>query len=393
MTQVESTTDPDTAESTAAAPSNVSRRAWLGLAGAGLAGAAVLSSAKGAAAADTDPAVIGALNEGDTATSFENTTVTASVDGAANALVGLIESATNGSTAILATTAGDGHALAGFASKVDSASSAISGVHEGTGAGVEGENQAADVPDDGPANGVKGNITEATNNSAAVLGTTGGGGHAIAGVIDETAPNIAAATYGQHGGAGAGVGGVSADGYGGEFAGGMAAIRLIPTDVTGPPTDDEHLRGELIVDAVGDIWHNVDDGANFTRLNSQGPTTLPGAINLLVDPKRAYDSRKAGGKFTFAEIRKVNLVPFGVPAGVQGAVINLTVTETDAGGYVTVFNGDSVTKQPESSSINWKLPNTDIANSIPVAIGADGSVNVYSNSVTHVVIDVIGYIL
>jgi len=387
MTQVDSTTDTDTAESTAAAPSNVSRRAWLGLAGAGLAGAAVLSSAKGAAAVDTDPVLVGGTWEGDTATSFENTTVTAPVDGPASAVVGLIESATNGSPAIIGRTAGDGHGVAGVVDKLDSPTAATSGVHMGTGAGVQGENQAADVPDDGPANGVKGDITEATNGSAAVLGTTAGGGHAIAGIIDETAPNIAAATFGQHGGLGAGVGGVSADGYGGEFAGGMAALRLIPTDVAGPPTGDDHLRGELVVDGVGDVWFNVDDGANFTRLNSQGGTTL------LVDPKRAYDSRKTGGKFTFAEIRKVNLVPAGVPAGARGAVINLTVTETDAGGYVTVFNGDSVTKQPESSSINWKLPDTDIANSIPVAIGADGSVKVYANSVTHVVIDVIGYIL
>lgn len=390
MTNVDCTADPRTPEdATPATPSNVSRRAWLGLAGAGLAGAAVLSSARGAAAADNDPVLVGGAWEGDTATSFENTTTTAPVDGTANALVGLIESATNGSDAIRGATAGDGHALAGVASKLDSTRGATAGLHLGAGAGVEGENQAVDIPDDGTANGVKGSITEETNGSAAVLGTTVGGGHAVAGVIDETAPNIAAATFGDHGGLGAGVGGSSAGGYGGEFTGGKAAIRLIPTAtaVAGPPTDTGHLRGELVVDGVGDVWYNVSDGAHFTRLNSQGGTTL------LVDPKRAYDSRKTGGKFTFAEIRKVGLVPAGVPVGARGAVINLTVTETDAGGYVTVFNGDSTTKQPESSSINWKLPNTDIANSIPVAIGADGSVNVYANSVTHVVIDVIGYIL
>ena len=312
------------------------------------------------------------------------TTATAPINGTFNALKGIINSPTNGSHTILGTTAGDGHAIAGVATKLDNARGATWGRHEGAGAGVEGENTATNIAIAGPANGVKGIITQASNGSHSVLGITAGGGHAVAGDIPASAPNTVAATWGRHMGVGAGIGGISVGGYGGEFVGGRASVRLIPSAsvVAGPPTNAGHLRGELYVDGIGDVYYNESDGSNFTRLNSQGGTTL------LTDPKRVYDSRSSGGKFGLAEVRKVNL---GQPGGASGAVVNLTVTETDAGGYVTLYNGNSTVK-PDTSSINWKAVGTDLANSLPVAIAADGSINVYANSVTHVIIDVIGYI-
>ncbi|MEZ5219106.1 MAG: hypothetical protein R2715_21570 [Ilumatobacteraceae bacterium] len=370
---------------------HLSRRGWLGMAGlgAGVAGAALISRPGAAAANDGDNVSVGGTFTGDTATSFENTTTTAAIAGPANAIKGVINSATNGSHSILGTTAGDGHAVAGVASKLDNARGATWGRHLGAGAGVEGENQATDIAIAGPANGVKGIITEASNGSHAVLGITAGGGHAVAGDIEATAPNTVAATWGRHKGTGAGIGGISVSGYGGEFVGGKASVRLIPSTgvAAGPPTDTGHLRGELYVDGVGDIYYNVSDGSNFTKLNSQGGT------NLFVDPERGFDSRSPSNKFGAGETRKVNLAATtSLPTGARGAVINLTVSDTDGYGYITLYNGDSTTR-PDTSAVNWSAVGTVVANSMPVALGADGSVNVFAFGATHVIIDVIGYIL
>ena len=370
-------------------PSGMSRRSWLGLAGvgAGAVSAAILAGGSHASAADGNPVTVGGTFTGDTATSLENTTATAPIAGPANAIKGIINAVGNGSHAVLGTTAGDGHAVAGVVTKLDSGRAATWGRHLGAGAGAEGENKATNIPIAGPANGVRGIITESTNGSHAVIGTTAGGGHAVAGDIEATAPNTVAATWGRHKGTGAGIGGISVSGYGGEFVGGKASVRLIPSaaPAVGPPTDTGHLRGELVVDAVGDVYYNVADGPNFTRLNSQGGTTL------LVDPKRAFDSRPSA-KFAAGEVRKISLLSAGVPGGARGAVINLTVTQTDAAGFLTAFNGDTATR-PDASSVNWFAVNSNVANSLPVAVGANASINVFSYGAAHVVIDVIGYIL
>jgi hypothetical protein len=49
-----------------------------------------------------------------------------------------------------------------------------------------------------------------------------------------------------------GVLGESPGGRGGVFAGGSAAVRLVPMDQAGPPTLGE--RGDLAVDNAGSLW-------------------------------------------------------------------------------------------------------------------------------------------
>ncbi|MEZ5257830.1 MAG: hypothetical protein R2705_13320 [Ilumatobacteraceae bacterium] len=43
--------------------------------------------------------------------------------------------------------------------------------------------------------------------------------------------------------------------------------------------------------------------------------------------------------------------------------------------------------------MNWSAVGTVVANSMPLRSAADGSVNVFAFEATHVIIDVIGYIL
>lgn len=397
------TNPPPNDEPTETPSKQINRRIALGLAGVGIAGAAVAATGGRASAADTDPIIIGASNVGVSpdGTRLTNQTVAAPIAGPANAFRGVIESATNGSHAVLGTTAGDGHAIAGVNSKLDNTRAATWGRHLGAGPGAEGENMAADVPLAGTGNGVLGLITMPTNGSHAIKGVTKGAGHSIAGDTPADAqdgaggPNTTAATWGRHGGVGAGIGGVSAAGYGGEFVGGKAHLRLIQSSTApaGPPTGAGHLLGELYVDGAGDLYLNRADGLNFNRLTNQ--------TTLFTDPQRAFDSRSGTapantnkGRFAKGETRLIDLTLFtDLPVGARGALINLTVNEPTLSGFLTVFNGSTAdTARPNASSINWGVGTQVIANGLTIGVSATGTVKVYAFDATDVIIDVMGYL-
>ncbi len=452
-------------------PGKSSRRAMLGLAGVGIAGAVALRGS-GAEALDGDNVVVGGTFEGDTPTSFDNTSSGATTPGTpgGEAIVGTISGADNGSHAIRGFTAGKGHAIAGvIGSPTDPSTNVVGatwGRHYGQGAAVEGDsrtetaaiagpanavkgtivspnngshaingftngqghavagesfNTTADAkaatwgrhvgpaaategvsinatePIAGKANGVKGIVANAGNGSHAVLGVTAGGGHAVAGDIEASAPNTVAATWGRHKGTGAGIGGISVGGYGGEFQGGPAQIRLIQeaTAPVGAPTTGDHKLGELFVDGAGNLYLNKADGLNFTRLNDQ-----PGSLRMLATPERAYDSRPGKGssssqkgKLTDNEVRVIDLTAeTSFPAGAAGALLNITVTETEvAGGYLTVFSND-LTTTPKTSTVNWFGSNQNIANGATISTDAAGKIKIFCRKSTHVVVDVTGYV-
>lgn len=377
---------------------HVSRRRMF-ISGAGVAGAAVLAKATTASAADGDDVLVGGEYTAETRTQIDITSGPFPIAGAGNAIKGIISDPTNGSHAILGVTQGGGHAIAGdVPAGTGNTVGATWGRHAGLGAGAEGVNTATDVPLAGPAHGVKGTVADPTNGSHAVIGITNGAGHSVAGDTPAGTGNTTAATWGRHGGAGAGIGGVSADGYGGEFVGGRAQVRLIQAEdpsAVGPPTGNGHLLGELYADGAGNLWFNQGAGERFTRLNHQ--------TVILPDPERAYDSRPGRfpnntnqGRFADGETREIDLTEFtALPAGASAAVINLTVAQTGAspGGWVTVFNGDTPdADRTVSSSINWYEENQIVANGLTVPVSSTGTVKVYANVATHVVIDVTGYL-
>lgn len=65
-------------------------------------------------------------------------------------------------------------------------------------------------------------------------------------------------------GAKIGVNGLTFTGIGGNFAGGQAAIRLVPRSSAGKPTSGTHERGELIVDSAGNLFICTANGTPGT---------------------------------------------------------------------------------------------------------------------------------
>jgi hypothetical protein len=62
------------------------------------------------------------------------------------------------------------------------------------------------------------------------------------------------AMRGRSSGSGNGVEGISASGVGGFFAGGAAALHLVPALTAGHPRTGSHLRGDVVMDRLGTLW-------------------------------------------------------------------------------------------------------------------------------------------
>jgi hypothetical protein len=160
-------------------------------------------------------------------------------------------------------------------------------------------------------------------------------------------------------------------------------------------------------------------GARTATLNTSEPTTdgstsymafvqfsalgqfVQGLLVGYISPPRAFvalnpiprmlDTRTGTlGKLNPSEERLVTLT--GVPGFATAAVINLTVTETESAGYVSVFPAN--VPWPGNSGINWSDSGQNLANSVVTAVDPTGTIAIHGGVArTHVVIDVQGYLL
>jgi uncharacterized protein (DUF1501 family) len=114
---------------------------------------------------------------------------------------------------------------------------------------------------------------------------------------------------------------------------------------------------------------------------------------LSLTPARLLDTRDPTGEFLgpLAGGQSLNLKVTGrggVPANAKAVALNVTVTEPNAGSYLTVWPaGDT---RPVASSVNMVSGQT-VPNMVLARVGADGKVSVYNNTgAAHVVVDVVG---
>jgi len=125
------------------------------------------------------------------------------------------------------------------------------------------------------------------------------------------------------------------------------------------------------------------------RFGYSTPSQSSQAFYALDKITRVLDTRTGGGKLAPNEERIVTL---GVPAAARAGVINLTVTETEAAGYVSVFPAN--VKWPGNSNINWFSNNQNLANGVISAVDATGRITLRGGvNKTHVVVDVQGYLV
>jgi hypothetical protein len=80
---------------------------------------------------------------------------------------------------------------------------------------------------------------------------------------------------------------------------------------------------------------------------------------------------------------------FGIPADASAVVLNVTVVNPQAAGYLTVY--PTAAAPPFASNINY-VPSDVVPNLVEVGTGSSGQVSIYSSAGSDVVVDVEGYV-
>ena len=118
------------------------------------------------------------------------------------------------------------------------------------------------------------------------------------------------------------------------------------------------------------------------------PSTVPGTFNTVV-PARLLDTRSGAPVAAASALIMAVAGQGGVPSsGIDAVVLNVTVTEPAASGYLVVFPCGQV---PLASNLNFVKDQT-VPNAVLAKVDGSGNVCFYSTTTTHLVVDVTGYI-
>jgi hypothetical protein len=283
----------------------------------------------------------------------------------------------------------------------------------------------------GAASGVVARVGSTTANNAGVLGDTdlndsaGVIGLGRAGVSNCGVMGVKAGPSGRYVPAGVvgdanaggsvvnqatyGVAALNGVGVGLYVDGAQAAMVFAPNDNPGPPTAGQHNKGEVMMDSLGTLWFCVQQGspgawARFAHVAQKfgSQANAGGVVNFLPNPIRLKDTRlgvdhtRLGGGSAFdLQVTGVDVGGVSVPTGAVGVLGTLTVTDTDAPGYLTVYPAGSPTV---TSNINWSGPNQTLATSFVCGLDANGRLTVHNgienpnSGNTHVVVDVAAFV-
>ncbi len=199
---------------------------------------------------------------------------------------------------------------------------------------------------------------------------------------------------------GVGIYGSSELGTGIMAVGGVQAnLQLLPGGLPGPERTTSHNMGELACDSSGDVWFSIGGGNPGTWRKVSGPATA-GALHVLPEPLRAYDSRSAS-RLAAGSVTTVSLATgrngagvllVAVPAGATAALVNVTLTGTvGTFGFIKAYSA-ALASPPATSVMNWSSTDENIANEITVALNSSAQLKVApGGGATHVIVDIVGY--
>ena len=133
------------------------------------------------------------------------------------------------------------------------------------------------------------------------------------------------------------------------------------------------------------ICHAVAAGA--TGLRNDGPTTFFHAVA----PRRLLDTRDRGGRVAAGSTTDVDIAgALGVtPDHVAAVLVNMTLTDVQAPGYVTVFPSGS--GRPGASTLDADAAGETVANLATARVGSGGAISLYSSAAGHLVVDLAGW--
>lgn len=150
-------------------------------------------------------------------------------------------------------------------------------------------------------------------------------------------------------------------------------------------------NGEISVFATNDTDLIIDVNGVFIPAG----TSVSAQQYYSVTPCRIADTRNPqgafGGPVLFAGAARnfqVTAAGCGIPANATAFALNITAVPIGSLGYVTVWPAG--TAQPVVSTLN-AVTGTITANAAVVPSGLSGTISVFANSDTHLIIDIMGY--
>lgn len=154
----------------------------------------------------------------------------------------------------------------------------------------------------------------------------------------------------------------------------VAALVTVPLGAGGAVAVSTSAQADVLVDVVG--YLHPTNGRRYQAISPvRIADTRPAAVGA--GQELAIQVRGAGGGV--------------VPAVAKAAALNLTVTQPASAGFLTLYPGPcNPAQRPATSSLNYAAGQT-VANLAVSALGADGSVCVYSSAEAKVVVDAGGW--
>ncbi|MGW7461647.1 hypothetical protein [Streptomyces sp. NPDC054797] len=154
-----------------------------------------------------------------------------------------------------------------------------------------------------------------------------------------------------------------------------------------------HVYSELgtrtVTVTVKDLRNNVT-ATNTVEVTTVGTKFTPHAPTRLLDTRDGTGAAGAGAVAPYGTTRVKVGGNSGIPAGVTAVALNLTATNTAAGGHITAYPAG--TDRPITSNVNFVAGQT-VPNMTIVPVGADGYVELANRSsgTVDLIADVTGY--
>jgi hypothetical protein len=155
---------------------------------------------------------------------------------------------------------------------------------------------------------------------------------------------------------------------------------LVPLSPSGTVCFYSPVAVDLLADLAGYVA--ADAGMRFTPL---APTRLVDTR----DPQPEVDLGGGGSPLAAGSTHQIDISGLrGVPASAAAVSINVTATEPAGAGYVTLWPCSST--RPTTSALNVGA-GTTVANGSQASLSLDGALCVYTQSSTHLIVDINGY--
>ncbi len=140
-----------------------------------------------------------------------------------------------------------------------------------------------------------------------------------------------------------------------------------------------------------DVTVTETDGSSATASRAYAYSTALGTAYTAVTPARYLDTRIS--HTTLGPVGTLNLTVTGgaasVPTDAQSVVLNVTVTDTTAPSFLTIYPTGS--PLPQASNLNWVAGKT-VPNLVSVPVGVGGQISIYNLAGSvDVIVDVEGY--